>query len=264
MIEAYYNLRKAPFAKDIGPGDTYPGDSILEFSQRLEYMKEKRGILLATGEPGVGKTLAVRSFVERLNSNQYKSFYIPLSTVSIIDFYRQLSITLGGEARYRKSDLFLSIQNTIRDYVENTKRIPVIIFDECHLLSNENLYELQIITNFQMDSVDPAIFILIGQPHIRERLMSPIHRSINQRISLKYHITPLSKKETSSYIQHHLKLCGVNTPLFNENALGAIYQNSSGIPRVINSIAIKAMTIGSLERKDVLTEEEVYMASKEL
>lgn len=181
MIEAYYNLRRTPFAKDIGSGDIYPGDSILELTQRLEYMKEKRGILLATGEPGVGKTLALRSFVERLNINQYKSFYIPLSTVNIIDFYRQLSRALGGEARYRKSDLFLSIQNAIRDYVENTKRIPVIIFDECHLLSNENLHELQIITNFRMDSIDPAIFILIGQSHIRERLMSPIHRSINQR-----------------------------------------------------------------------------------
>lgn len=148
--------------------------------------------------------------------------------------------------------------------MENTKKIPLVIFDECHLLSNENLQELRIITNFQMDSVDPAIFILIGQPHIRERLMSHIHRSINQRISLKYHIIPLSRKETSSYIQHHLKLCGVTMPIFNENALSAIYQNSTGIPRVINSISIKAMTIGALERKDILTEEEVYRASKEL
>lgn len=264
MIEAYYNLTKSPFAKDIDPGEIFPGDSISECCQRLEYIKQKRGMLLATGEPGVGKTLAIRSFVGQLNSNHYKSFYIPLSTVNIIDFYRQLSKALGGEACYRKSDLFASIQNTIRDYVENTKRIPVILFDECHLLKNENLYELQIITNFQMDSVDPAIFILIGQPHIRDRLLMPIHRSINQRITLKHHMTPLSRRQTYEYIEHHLKLSGAGHALFNENAMAAVYQNSSGIPRVINSLAKKAMTIGALERKDTLTEEEIYRASKEL
>lgn len=264
MIEAYYNLKKTPFPKDISFNDIYSYDGYTELNQRLEYMKQKRGIMLLTGEPGSGKTLAMRCFVSKLNINHYNSFYIPLATVNLLDFYRQMARSLGAEVCWRKSDLFRSIQNTIRDYVENTKKVPVMIFDECHLLKNENFYELQILTNFEMDSIDPALFILVGQPHVRERLLRPVHRSINQRIRLKYHITPLSKQMTKEYIEHQLKLCGCDTSLFNENAAAAIYQNSGGIPRIINSIAHNAMNIGVLEKKDVITEEEVYRASKEL
>ncbi len=142
--------------------------------------------------------------------------------------------------------------------------MPIIILDEAHLLKNENFWELQIITNFQMDSLDPALFILTGQSHLRDRLLRPIHGSLYQRITLKYHLTPLTKEESDLYIQHNLKLAGLATAIFTENALQALYQNTSDIPRIINSLALKTMTIGALERKDILAEEEVHQASKEL
>jgi len=264
MIEAYYHLKKSPFSKDISPHDIFTVDCVKELHQRLQYIKEKRGIMLITGAPGTGKTLQLRAFVTHLNANLYKYFYIPLSTVNILDFYRQLCSCLGTEPPYRKAQLFASIQNTIRDYVENTKKIPIIIFDEAHLLKNENFAELQIITNFNLDSLDPAIFILLGQPHLREKLLMPIHQSFNQRISLRFHLCPLSREETISYVEHHLKLAGALNPIFNQNALCAIYQVSAGVPRVINALAMKSLTIGALEKKDFLNEEEVYRASKEL
>jgi len=89
------------------------------------------------------------------------------------------------------------IQNSIRNYVVDNKKIPVIIFDEAHLLKIENFYELQIITNFNMNSSDPALFILIGQSHLRERLLIPVLQPFNQRISLKYHLPALSKDDTA-------------------------------------------------------------------
>ena len=263
MIEAYYNLKRSPFAKDINPKEIFISQCVAELHQRLEYIKGKRGIMLITGSPGTGKTLALRTFVSRLNENHYKYFYIPLSTLNILDFYRQLCMQLGGEAPYRKNQLFASIQNSIKDYVENYKKIPVIIFDEVHLFVSENFYELQIITNFNFDSVDPAIFILAGQPHLRERLLRPSHQSFNQRISLKFNLCPLTKEETNTYIEHHMKLAGADS-VFNQNAVSAIYQVSAGIPRTINSLAIKSLTIGALEKKDCISEEEIYRASKEL
>ncbi len=264
MIETFYNLKKLPFQKDIAPEDIFISKSTGELHERLQYMKQNRGIMLITGLPGTGKTLHSRVFVSELNPNLFKSFYLPLSTVNILDFYRQLSVNLGGESLWQKSQLFHSIQKTIKDYVSNNKKIPVIIFDESHLLKNENLYELQIITNFDMDSKDPALIILLAQPHLRDRLLRPIHQSFNQRITLKSHLSPLSKEETISYVEHHHKLAGATSPIFNENALNAIYQSSGGIPRVINAIALKAMTIGAIEKKEVITEEEIYRASQEL
>jgi type II secretory pathway predicted ATPase ExeA len=115
-----------------------------------------------------------------------------------------------------------------------------------------------------MDSSDPAIFILMRQPHLSERLLIPVLQPFNQRISLKYHLPPLSKDDTDAYIQHHLSLAGLKEPLFNQNAINAIYQNSGDIPRIINALAIKSMTIGAIEKKDVLTEEDVFRATNEL
>jgi len=264
MIKAYYNLKRSPFAKEINPDHIFISGCVKELQNRLQYMRQKRGIMLITGAPGTGKTLQLRAFVSKLNENLYSYFYMPLSTVNILDFYRQLCVSLGAEPKHKKTQLFSSIQNAIKDYVENAKKVPVIIFDEAHLLINENFFELQIITNFHLDSVDPAVVILVGQPHLRDRLLRPIHQSFNQRIGLKFHLCPLTGDETQSYIDHHMHLAGATEPVFNQNAIHAIYQVSAGVPRIINALAIKALTIGALEKKDTLSEQEIYRASKEL
>lgn len=264
MIETFYNLKRLPFQKDINIDDIFMANYTEELMRRLEFMKQKRGIMLITGSPGVGKTLYIRAFTDKLNPNQYKTFYTPLSTVNTLEFYRQLSLYLCGESHWKKSQLFRAIQDSIKDYVSNNKKIPVVIFDDAHLMKIENFYELQIIANFDMDSTDPCLFIVVGQAHLRDRLLIPVLQSFNQRISLKFSIPPLTKDETSSYIQHHLKLAGRIDPLFNENALLSIFQISGGMARVINSLALKSMTIGAIEKKELITEEEVYRASQEL
>jgi len=264
MIEAFYNLEKLPFQKDIKHQDLLMTEAVIELHKRLEHIKQSRGIMLITGMPNTGKTINIRAFVNKLNPNLYKPFYIPLSTVKPMEFYSQLCFYLTKETFWRKFQLFRAIQNGIKDYVSNHKKIPIIIFDEAHLLKNENFYELQIITNFDMDSVDPCLVIIAGQPHLTQRLLRPIHQSFNQRIALKFSLPPFSKEQTSSYIIHHLRLAGKTEPVFNENAMNALHQNTLGIPRVINTLALKSMTIGAIEKKEILTEEEVYRASKEL
>lgn len=264
MIEAYYNFKKSPFSKNIDPQDIFISEAIAESNGRLDYIKQKRGIMLLTGEPGTGKSLIIRAFLNSLNQNIYKYFYIPLSTVSVIDFYRHLCQSINGQLFHRKAQLFSAIQDGIKNYVENLKKVPLIIFDEAHFLKNENFYELQIIANFDIDSVDPAVIILVGQPHLRQRLMSPIHRAFNQRISMKFNIPAFSKQESDAYIQHHLVLAGNTGPLFEPNALTAIYQASNGIARLINAIALTSLQIGASDKKNSITEEEVYRAVKEL
>lgn len=264
MILPFYNFNTDPFVKDIDTNKIFHSNSAKELLQRFEYIKQHRGIMLITGQPGVGKTLMTRVFFDSLNNNLFESVYIPLATVSRIDFYKQLAAAFTTERLWKKSQLFNAIQKNITSLVSNNKKIPVIVFDEAHMFKNENFQELQIISNFNMDSTDPAIFILLGQPHIVDRLLTPIHQSFNQRISLKFHFKPLSKQESMNYITHQLNIAGVKDPLFNDNALHAIHQNSNGIPRIINSIAKETLTIGAIEKKNLLSEEDVYRASKEI
>ena len=264
MIKAFYNLKSLPFQKNINTKNIYNSNAGKELLHRLEYIKEKRGIMLVTGLPGTGKTTHIRTFVNSLNTNLFKTIYIPLATVNTLDFYRQLAISLGGEVKWKKSELFLSIQNSIKHYVSNNRKIPIIILDEIHLLKNENFTELQIISNFNIDSEDPAVFVLVGQTHVRERLQSPLHQAFNQRITLKFNLTPLTLNETHDYIDHQMKLAGSKNPIFDQNAINVIYKNSNGTPRIINTLAIKTMTLGALEKKESLSQEEVYKASKEI
>lgn len=264
MLEAFFGLTGRPFDKSIKPGQLFKSKAVKELSSRLEYMKQHRGIMLISGQPGTGKTTTLRSFVNSLSELSYQSFYVPLATVNVLDFYRQLNNRLGGESYFAKAQLFVSIQKCIKDLVTNLKKIPVIIFDEAHLLKNENFTELQIITNFNMDSADPALIILAGQPHLSDRLRRPILKPFYQRITLKYHLMPLDKEEVQQFIEHHLKLKGCHKSPFSDNAIDAIFKNTAGVPRLVAALALNTMTFGTLQKTQLLTEEHVFQATHEL
>lgn len=264
MYKAFYGLKNEVFPKDIKPSNIFKNDSLKELFARLDYMKKYRGIMLLSGDPGTGKTTALRCFVNQLNLEHFMPVYIPLATVAIGDFYKQINDSLKGEVRSTKSVLFKSIQERILHYAIQLKKMPVIIIDEAHLLKNENFFELQIISNFQMDSLDPALFILVAQSHLNDRLSRAFLDSFNQRINMKFHIAPLSLKETEDYIKHHLKIAGSQTSILDDNASKAVYNLSNGVNRIIGKLVKNTLTLGSKLRKEILTEEEVLAASKEM
>jgi type II secretory pathway predicted ATPase ExeA len=200
MYRAYYQLQKSVNRKSIPVGELFVSDSLREAQARLDYMKDKGGFILISGAPGVGKTTLVRSFGESLDTKFFKIAYAPLSTVSVIEFYRQLSFLLAGDIPHRKDLLFRTIQDTIMEMAVNQKTIPIIILDDAQFLKNENFFELQLISNFNFDSLSPALFILIAQPHLVERLKRPAFESFYQRINLKINLQPFTLTETQLFI----------------------------------------------------------------
>jgi type II secretory pathway predicted ATPase ExeA len=264
MLEVFWNLTGLPFGKSIHPDQLFISKSSKELFSRLQYMKNNRGIMLISGQPGTGKTTALRAFVHQLSELTFQCFYVPLATVNVLDFYRQLNQAIHGEPCYSKAKLFHQIQHTIKDMITHTKKIPVIIFDEAHLLKNENFTELQILSNFNMDSTDPALFILAGQPHLSDRLMRPVLISFYQRIALKYHLLPLDNDEVQPFIDHHLRLKGCQTSPFSQAAVDAIFKNTAGVPRLVADLALKTMTVGMFQKTLNLTEEQVFLATHEL
>lgn len=264
MFRAFYGLNAQPFSKEIDVTRLFQHSNLKELESRLEYMKRYRGIMLITGDPGTGKTTAIRSFISNLSTNSFFPVYMPLATVAIRDFYKQINDKLHGESLQSKSLLFRSIQQRILFYTNQQNKVPVIILDEVHLLKNENFFELQIITNFDIDSHDPALFILIAQSHLNDRFSRTILDSFNQRISMKFHFNPLTQEETKEYIIHNLKAVGSTEAIFTEKALVSIFNLSGGVIRKIGKLAIKTLTLGALTKKQKITEEEVLLASKEL
>jgi general secretion pathway protein A len=278
MHKVFYGFTGEPFARDAGEQALFRHNSFNELSGRLAYIKQHRGIMLVTGEPGTGKTTALRSFFSSLREQSFFPVYLPLSTVGITEFYQQINQSLGGEHSSRKHRLFKSIQERILDLAVNRNEIPVIVIDESHLLKNENFFELQIITNFRMDLFDPCIFILVAwassscserpalaaQSHLNDRLQRSILAAFNQRIGIKYHLFPLGVEECREYILHNFKINGVSREIFTEPALRAIYNISRGIIRNIGKLTTKTLFYGATNKKEKLSEDDVLIASKEI
>lgn len=263
MIEAYWGLKRTPFHKSIAPQDLFAWPGYQELLKRLEYMKQARGLMLVTGPPGVGKTTALRAFVHSLPTSTFLPLYLPLSALTTNEFYRQLSLALGAEPTHRKCDLYASLQKCVAETLAR-KRVPIVVFDEAHLLASDILHQLQILANYHMDSIDPMLWVFLAQPHLRDRLDRAVFASLNQRIAMRYHLDPLDRAQTQAYVEHHLKVAGRSQPTFSQAGLAAVFQTSGGIVRIIGSVCLKALTLGALEKKQELTEEEVLRAAAEI
>jgi type II secretory pathway predicted ATPase ExeA len=254
---AWFGLKGFPFDKNIKPQDILETEPVKECTARLDYIKRRGGILLLTGDPGVGKTLALRRYVERLNENLFKSFYTPLSTLSRADLLYHLNRMLALPARLSKSAVYTQIQQALLESKEQLGKTVLLTIDEAHLLQTGALEELRLLTNFKMDSFDPFILVLSGQSVLRRTMEFAVMEPFNQRIAMRYHMPGLSPKQTQHYVTHHLKLAGAKEPILDQQAIEAVHELSFGIPRKIGAITEQALTYAMFDHKRTVTAEMV-------
>lgn len=254
---AWFGLKRFPFDKNIKTQHVLDTPPIKECSARLDYIKRRGGILLLTGDPGVGKTIAIRRFVDSLNENLFKPFYTPLSTLSRTDLLYHINRILGLQTRMSKSAIYQQIQQSLLETKEQTGKTILLIIDEAHLLQTGPLEELRLLTNFKMDSYDPFILILSAQPDLRRVMEFAVMEPFNQRIAMRYHMPPLTQEETQLYVKHHLKLAGASEPILNEPAIQALHEVSFGIPRKIGALTEAALTYAMFDQKRAVTPEMV-------
>ena len=142
MIEPYFGFKRACFPQELKTEQMLETYDTREAFARLSYMRQHRGIMALTGEPGSGKTSVLRKFVSTLNPQTHLHCYTPLATVSRSELYRQLNTLLKLPSRMRKSDLFEQIQKAVLELYDHQGKTPCFILDECHLMDHETLQEL--------------------------------------------------------------------------------------------------------------------------
>ena len=113
MFRQFFGLKYNPFGKEIDISDVYESEDIKELNSRFKYIQNIRGMFLLVGEPGMGKSTALRKFSAGLNPGLYKPCYFSLSTVTVMDFYRGLLISLGEVPSHKKVTMFHQIQQAI-------------------------------------------------------------------------------------------------------------------------------------------------------
>ena len=227
---------------------------------RLKHLESTKGIGVITGEPGLGKTTAVRYWTHTLNKNSYKIIYIPHSTISVSEFYKLIADELGLEVFSSKRKNFKNIQNEIKRLVIDKRITPVFILDEANSLEPEILNDLKILLNFDMDSKENVILLLVGQSTLISALLRKSNEPLRQRICINYNIQALKDDDARYYIDQKLQAAGLHTELLTTEAYNLIIGESKGVPRVINQLMDKALLF--LENmKQTQINEEIALAA---
>ena len=264
MFKQFFGLTFNPFDKEIEVDKLYQGEDLTELEGRLKYMLANRGIGLIVGEPGMGKSTCLRKFAENANKSLYKVCYLPLTTLTVKDFYQAICVMLGCAKRYRKIDMFYEIQAAINSLYYDQRITPVFIVDEIHMASSQILDDLRILFNFRMDSANPFVLIMAGQPQIRNKLMLNTSYPLKQRIVMRYTMQGLKKEECAEYLDSRMRLAGCTRNVFTPAAVEAIYNISNGAPRVINNITAAALMYSAAKRANDVDEEAVFQANIEI
>lgn len=262
MFTDYYGLSFNPFDKqNIKERDAYDSEDHRQMQSRLEYLKGVRGIGVFTAHPGMGKTYALRCFMNGLNPNQYQTAYICLSTISVTEFYRQFCDILGLEGCGNKTGMFRAIQERMYYLYREKKQPFVLAIDEAQYLSYSILRDLKMLMNYSYDSLNCFSLLLVGEPYLNHILEKQVHEALRQRITVHYNYEGLSDQEISEYIYHKIELAGGSGSILEGGAVSAIHGYSEGNARKIDNLMTDALTIGAQQEKASIDAEIVLAAA---
>ena len=258
---AFLGLAYNPFSKHgASIKDCFHSRDFDEMAGGLAHATKARGIAVFTAPPGNGKTFVIRAFAHGLNRNLNSMAYICLSTVSIAEFYRQLCDILGVPAKGGKPRMFKAIQEQIW-YLYKEKGSPLIlVIDEAHFLNTAVLNDLQMLMNYEYDSLNCFTLILCGESHFNSTLRKPMHEALRQRVTVHYEFQGLSDEEVPKYVRHKIRCAGGSEQIIDEAAMSALNSMSQHNPRVIDNIMSDAMLIAMQQDKHVI-DADVIMAA---
>ena len=243
MYEAYFGLRGKPFQLNPDPSFFYGSRGHRRAMAYLEYgLHQNEGFIVITGEIGAGKTLLVRSLLEKLDPKKIVAANLVSTQIDADDILRLVAASFGIPSKHlSKSDLLLAIEAFLVSTTAAGKR-ALLIVDEAQNLTQKAVEELRMLSNFQLEDHALLQSFLVGQPEFRAIMQSPEMVQLRQRVIASYHLGPLDLQETQAYVEHRLACVGwKGNPAFDAEAMREIYNVSQGIPRRINALCDRIM-----------------------
>ena len=262
MYTSYYGMSSNPFIKE-EKEEYFESRDYKELKNRLEYLKEIKGVGLFTGKTGYGKTYCIRSFTKGLNKEIYKVIYIIANShFTLFDFIKAVGDAIGiGVGACYQVDMYNNIQKELKRLVLKERVQPIIIVDDAHTLSRIILKNLKILYEFDMDTRDYVTLILVGQEELKEELGKKVYESLRQRIIVNYTMEGLTREEVKEYIKTRFMVANVKVDIFTEDGINALYSCSKGSSRRLNNLVLNSLIIGS-QRKLPKIDSEVVMEAK--
>jgi general secretion pathway protein A len=253
MYLQFYGLRDIPFSLTPDPRFLYFTASHREVMANLSYgIQHGKGLIVATGEVGTGKTTMLRAMLTRLDRSVLSS-YLLNPGLTVMELYQHLAADFNLGQPGSKSEMLMKLGRLLMMRHSRGLR-TVLIVDEAQGLSRELLEEIRLLLNFETYTEKQLQIVLVGQPELRQLLGQPELRQLKQRISLRCEIKPLRADEVAGYIRTRLKVAGAaRLDLFTADAVAMIYRTSEGIPRLVNNICDNALLTGYAANAKTIT-----------
>ncbi len=266
MYQEHFGLTAAPFSIAPDPHSLYMSERHQEALAHLFFaMRVDGGFVMLTGEVGTGKTTICRCLLEQVPENTDIAFiFNPKLTVE------ELLATICDEFRipHQKE------QNSIKFYVDHINsfllhshangRKAVLIIDEAQNLSSDVLEQIRLLTNLETNTRKLLQIILLGQPELINMLKQPGLRQLAQRITARYHLTPLSASEVGAYIDHRLVISGCRKKIFPESTIKTLFKLTNGTPRLLNIICDRALLGAYVQDHDMVDIATINKAAREV
>jgi general secretion pathway protein A len=261
----FYGLKLSPF--DITPNPRFLFHSTKHreaFNHLLYGIRERKGFVQLTGEVGAGKTTLCRALLEQLDS-RFSTALILNPVLSGDELMKAIATEFGLEVKGKdRMETMASLTDFLLKQTLSGKE-TVLIVDEAQNLTEDLLEQVRLISNIETDDRKLLQIVLMGQPELRDRLNSHRLRQLRQRITVRYHLNPLTRTEVGQYIQHRLALAGSRgLPAFTAPAVWRVYGYAKGIPRLVNAVCDKALLAGYVERSHRINYRMVGRAIREL
>jgi general secretion pathway protein A len=241
----FFGFSEKPFSITPNPHFMYLSTIHREALARLLYGVDSRaGFITLTGEVGTGKTTMLRTLMEHLDKEKYRSALILNPHFSRVQLLANICREFEIKVSQKNSAGYLEALNRfLLDQNIQGKNV-VLVIDEAQNLIPEVLEQVRLISNLETEHDKLIQIILAGQPEFNDILKRHDLRQLNQRIIVRCNLAAMDFFDTAEYIRHRLKLAGGRNPeLFSMNVIKKIYKFSKGIPRLINVVCEQALVM---------------------
>jgi general secretion pathway protein A len=265
MYEKFYNLSMAPFNLSPDPRFLYMAPSHYEaFAAMLSGVRERRGITIITGPPGIGKTTLARALLDNLDQKTRSSFvcFTKVSFEQLLgSVLRDLGVSLTDD------NLFGHMQHLFAYLSERLAQDETValIIDEAQGLDASVLNDILRLSTRPQPTSKFLQIVLLGLPEFEATLNSEELLDLRDKTAVRRRIRALSRDESKAYINHRLKVAGsTSADIFTPDAIDLITQFADGIPRVINTVCDTVLGIGYANSIKMIDKKTVKTATDEL
>jgi general secretion pathway protein A len=255
MYLDFFGFEREPF-------NITPDSSFLFASERhraalasLEYgISHRKGFIALTGDIGSGKTTLCRALLKRLNPETTRIALILNPELNALELLQAINAEYGLPHDSTSKRELLQILNTFVLQQFEHDHNCVLVIDESQRLSPDALEQVRLLSNLETETTKLIQIALVGQPELDDLLHLPQLEQLNQRITVRYHMGPLTESEMAEYIDHRIALAKpVHRVHIDKAALKLLYRHTSGVPRKINVVCDRALLMAFVEESFTVT-----------